>query len=294
MGCAVTLDWSRYFAVKSAVLASMHGKEAAIAPVLRDGLQLDVEVAAGLDTDQFGSFSREVPRAGSPREAARVKIAAALARSPGRTIGIASEGSFAPHPEIPIAPLGRELVLLVDTTSGLELYGEDHTLDTNYAHKTVRDPQEAVAFACACGFPEHGVIISACVDGVPDPRRGIAKQILSADDLARAAQSYIDRHGAVFVEADMRAHRNPTRMRSIGRATMRLVDQFRSSCPDCGAPGFRMTGVVRGLPCSECKLPTNQVASRIFSCWSCRCEVERATDGLSASANPAFCQNCNP
>ena len=47
-----------------AVLATMHGKERAIAPVLARFLGLKVEVAPGLDTDAFGTFSREAARTG--------------------------------------------------------------------------------------------------------------------------------------------------------------------------------------------------------------------------------------
>ena len=42
----------------------MHGKERAIAPVLARFLGLKVEVAPGLDTDAFGTFSREAARTG--------------------------------------------------------------------------------------------------------------------------------------------------------------------------------------------------------------------------------------
>jgi hypothetical protein len=41
-------------------------------------------------------------------------------------MGIASEGSFGPHPYIPILLLGRELVFLIDLKRGLALAGTLH------------------------------------------------------------------------------------------------------------------------------------------------------------------------
>ncbi|NHB77752.1 hypothetical protein [Rhodobacter calidifons] len=53
-------------------LGTMHGKAAAIAPPLAR-LGIAVVVPEGLDTDRFGTFTGEVPRAGGMVEAARAK-----------------------------------------------------------------------------------------------------------------------------------------------------------------------------------------------------------------------------
>ena len=63
---------------KIAVLATMHGKERVIAPLVETRLGLRVRLPGAFDTDRFGTFSGEVKRAGSQIEAARVKIAAAF------------------------------------------------------------------------------------------------------------------------------------------------------------------------------------------------------------------------
>ena len=60
----------------SAVLVTMHGKERAITPVLKEGLGLELSLATGVNTDKFGTFSRDVERTGSPLDAARAKIIA--------------------------------------------------------------------------------------------------------------------------------------------------------------------------------------------------------------------------
>lgn len=102
---------------RSAVLATMHHKERVIAPLLGRFLGLQVQVPAGFDSDRFGTFSRDVARTGSALDAARAKIAAGFAHLPDATVGLASEGSFGPPPELPFISMGVELVLLVDRDS---------------------------------------------------------------------------------------------------------------------------------------------------------------------------------
>jgi len=46
------------------------------------------------------------------------------------------------------------------------------------------------------------------------------------------------RTGKVFIETDVRAHANPTRMKNIEKATHDLISKLNSTCPNCGAPGF--------------------------------------------------------
>ena len=83
------------------VLATMHGKERVIAPLVQRALGVHLEVPNGFDTDRFGTFSREVPRKHSAIETARAKIIAALEQIPCARVGLASEGSFGPHPQVP-------------------------------------------------------------------------------------------------------------------------------------------------------------------------------------------------
>ena len=154
-----------------AVLATMHGKERAIGPVLEQGLGLRVALAMGLDTDRFGTFSRDIERTGSQLDAARAKIAAGFEYAPYARVGLASEGSFGPHPYIPFLALGRELVLLIDRERGLELTGHYASPETNYGHAVVSDMEAATAFAERSKFPEHGLIVMGCVDEKPGRRQ---------------------------------------------------------------------------------------------------------------------------
>lgn len=83
-----------------AVLTTMHGKEAVIAPVLRERLSLTVVTASAVDTDALGTFSGKVPRTGTMLEVAIAKARLGMAQS-GLAIGMASEGSYGPHPHVP-------------------------------------------------------------------------------------------------------------------------------------------------------------------------------------------------
>jgi hypothetical protein len=100
--------------------------------------------------------------------------------------------------------------------------------------------------------------------------------------------------GRAFVESDLRAHRNPTRMAAIRAATLDLVANARRSCPGCGAPGFRVVDRLPGLPCRWCRLPTERTLAFVYACQRCeRREEARYPDGRE-QAEPGQCPNCNP
>jgi hypothetical protein len=283
---------SRPYQDDPAVLATMHGKQRVIAPLLERALGLRVTVSRGIDTDRFGTFSRDVERTGSQLDAARAKIAAAFAQAPEATVALASEGSFGPHPYIPFLPLAREIVVLADRAAGLELIGHHASPTTNFSHEVVSDVSGARAFGDCAGFPEHGVIVMGVTDGQPAPARALIKDIQTPEDLANAVTHVIGMCGMAFVETDMRAHRNPTRMRAIKGATLDLVRKFRSPCPKCAAPGFAISERLSGLPCSWCGGPSQAVRADVLSCPSCGHRVERAV--VVTSADPGQCPDCNP
>lgn len=277
----------------AAVLTSMHAKERVIGPILRDELGLIVGLANGVDTDRFGAFSREVARTGSQLDAARAKIAAGFDAAPLARVGLASEGSFGPHPYIPFLAIGRELVLMVDRESGLELTGYDASPDTNFGHVVARDVEAAFAFAQRIGFPEHGVIVIGCSDEQPAPDVMLDKQITDAAALEAAVLNAVRLCGAAFVETDMRAHRNPTRMAAIARATRDLARRFHSRCPHCGHRGFDVTERLPGLPCAWCGEPTRVIMAEGLMCRSCGHSEQRPVATVP-TADPGLCEACNP
>lgn len=137
---------------RTAVLATMHGKEAAIAPPLVRRLGLQVIVPEGLDTDRLGTFSGEVKRPGTMAETAIAKARMAMAAS-GTPVGLASEGSFGPHPHYFFIPADMELMVLVNAERDVVI--AEHRIDvkTNFGHTTVGRDAGLDGFLTRVGFP---------------------------------------------------------------------------------------------------------------------------------------------
>ena len=205
---------------------------------------------------------------------------------------IASEGSFGPHSHVPFVPGGTELVLFVQRDTDFELFGIDVTFETNFATRAVSSVPEAMDFARQVQFPSHALIVMPARDGMP-VSENIIKGITDESTLERAATETIRSHGQAWVETDMRAHLNPTRMRSIERATHSLVTHTRSRCPACDRPGFIVVEAIRGLPCADCGLPTQRARAEVFGCAGCGRRDERPLAGVT-TASPGECGWCNP
>lgn len=270
------------------VVATMHGKEAVLAPPLRTALGVDVVLATGLDTDRFGTFTGSVPRPGDALDAARRKVDAALQRT-GDRCAVASEGSFGPHPEVPFVALAAELVLLVDRELGLEVMAEDVGTETNFGAVTVASLPAAMAFAQRIGFPEHQLVV-APVDQPAAAVRGLGDRA----SLAAALQPLLHAHGQAVVSTDMRADRNPTRMRAIARAAERLAARAVALCPECGWPGHGPVDRERGLPCGACGEPTRLVQTIVLGCARCGQQQRLGRPDGRTVADPGDCAACNP
>jgi hypothetical protein len=270
-------------------LLTRHGKERVIAPTLEASLGCRIEVIDSFDTDQLGTFTREIPRAGTQIEAARRKARIGMELS-GSSLGLASEGAFGPDPGIGVIPWNVEYVVLVDDACGLELAGRAQG-PARQAHRTVTDWESALAFAEEAGFPEHHLVLRP--DNETDPR--ICKGIADFGALKRAfrlAQGRLTSR-QVFLETDLRAHCNPTRMQMIARATEDLLARLVSHCPMCGAPGFWLTERIPGLQCADCGAPTRQARAEVHACVQCTYRETRPTDP-DQHADPAVCDWCNP
>jgi hypothetical protein len=271
----------------------MHGKEAAIAPALAERLGLSVRVPPGLDTDRLGTFSGEIQRAGTIEEAAIAKARLGMAVT-GATIGIASEGSYGPHPQIPFIAAGFELMVLVDDHRGIII--REHLVEASpiYDHAAVERIQDLDDFLSRIGFPDHAVIVRP--NGPTSIALPIHKGIQSSGDLQTAIADCAVRSsdGHAFVQTDMRAHMNPTRMATLARLSARFADRVACLCPVCRTPGYGLSGVDKGLPCASCGSPSILVRHQIFGCVSCHHLDKRTrSDGLT-HADPSQCPNCNP
>jgi len=280
------------FSGRTAILGTQHGKQEVISPMLESSLGLHVEVPHDFDTDRFGTFTGEVARIRNARATVRAKARAALAEAPHGAFGVASEGSFGPHPEIPFVSCGLELVMLTTHDGAIELIGTDLTFETNFASATVRTLDEVAAFAERARFPSHGLMVTSCATHAG---RGVSitKAIRERSVLEGAVSALLARDGCATLETDMRAHLNPTRMQSIARATASLVRAASSQCPRCHAPGFVVTDVERGRACEACARPTQRPVAEVLVCVGCAHRVSRAIGGPSA-APAGQCDWCNP
>lgn len=175
---------------------------------------------------------------------------------------------------------GRQVALLTQ-------HGKERVL----APVLAADWAAAEAFARQAGFPEHHLVVRP--EGENDPR--IRKGIADWADLQAAfawalAQS---ENRCVFIETDMRAHANPTRMDNIRLAAEDLARKLQSPCPACGAPGFWIVEHLAGVPCEACGAPTRETRADVYGCCKCAHRVTRErTDATYASAER--CDYCNP
>ncbi len=283
----------RYLGSKVA-LATMHGKERALARPFRSLLGMELELPRGLDTDQMGSFDGRVPRARSAEQACLHKAQLGM-ETFGLPLGLASEGSFGPHPALPFLPAGLELMVFLDQERGLEIWERLIARRTNFDHRCATELAELEGWLAQVGFPAHGLIVRP-----EHPCRG-AETLLFKDlpdhlQLAGAinAAATASSSGRALLETDMRAHRNPTRMASLRVLATRLARRIASACPACEAPGWGRLDVVPGLPCGWCGMPTPLMQRERFGCVSCsHTEEHPRPDGL-AEADPQHCPLCNP
>jgi hypothetical protein len=280
-----------FFAQRTAVLATMHRKEQVMEPILTEALGIKLIVPKAFNTDSFGTFTRDIPRAGTQREAALHKAQQALALT-GMDLAIASEGSFQPHPACPFICINCELVILLDTRHDLVLVGEYCSMTTNFNRQTIRSLTEAQIFATKAGFPSHGVIIFTQPE-LGDQSPAI-KGIITPAQLEDAVKTALQASATIAIETDMRAMYNPTRMSTIAQATQDLVHVAHSQCPQCQWPGFAMVKRYEGLPCAECHFPTERIRAVLYQCQKCAYPKEVPfPDGLT-TADPTHCPMCNP
>ncbi len=278
-------------------LATKHGKERAIGRPLRATLGLEVVVPRNLDTDTLGTFSGEVERVGTPTEVAIRKARLGMAAA-GVPCGVASEGSFGPHPLIPFLPIGEELLVFVDDVLGFELTEFLIVEDTNFGHHVAEPGADLADFLRRIGFPRHAVIARPNIarpDATLDRRllvKGITGLAALSEAIAAAAATSAD--GRARIETDMRAHLNPTRMASIRKLAFRLGRRLATGCPACGAPGWGRIDVELGLRCMDCGAPTDLVRAEILGCASCDHRASHPRPDGRSHADPGQCQYCNP
>lgn len=279
----------KFFKDRKLIIATKHEKERVIIPLLKEHLEVEIFVPTDFDTDKFGTFSGEVERQGTALDVLRLKCREAMEQY-GFDLGIASEGSFGAHPSFFFAPADDELVLLIDQKNGLEIIAREVSLETNFNAEKVTSYEQLVSFAKQINFPSHGLIIKDAADKSAQ----IIKNIRDWDSLKIIYDSIFKFPASLWVETDMRAHQNPTRMKVIQKATQNLLNKINSVCPSCSTPGFDVHEVIKGLPCEWCQSPTESILAYHYQCARCNhITIEQFPKGKDYES-PEFCSYCNP
>ena len=282
----------KYFYGRKLVIATMHGKEQILKNLLKRKLWVEIILPDWLDTDAFWTFTWEKQRDGDQLEAARKKLLKAL-KLTGESLWVATEWTFWPDANIPFLSSHRELMILIDTKNNLEIIWHSQSFDTNLAWEVVEKEDEIKDFLKKIGFPKHGVIIRKKAWD----NKNIIKDVSSIDGVLQEVsklqqKSFFSKK--VYLETDMRAMKNPTRMKYIELACENLIEKLSSSCPKCWTPWFSITDIVPWLPCEWCKSPTSLPLSEIHSCKSCWHSETHQSKKYGKYSPAGNCLNCNP
>jgi hypothetical protein len=277
------------FVDRELFIVSKHRKEKVIAPLMFESFGITCFIDPLLDTDQFGTFSGEKERVDDVITTLRKKCQLAH-KYENVDLILASEGSFGPHPELFFTSVNEETLMLSDRRNNLEFIAKVISTETNFAGSSITDLDELVRFADRIGFPEHAIILR----NAKDSSTFIKKGIVDRQELESAFLDCMKHFNSVFVETDMRAMSNPSRMKVIEICTQKLIDLMRSDCPNCKTPGFQVVELRSGLPCMNCGLPTRSTKSKIFGCQHCEFKKEELYPNGKQTEDPMYCDFCNP
>ncbi len=277
------------FENRKLVIATKHSKEKVIAPLLEKALNVHCFTPENFDTDTLGTFSGEIERTEDPIATARKKCLLAMEAS-GCDLGIASEGSFGTHPSLFFAQADDEFLLFIDKKNELEIIARELSTDTNFNAKKIHSEKELMDFADLIQFPSHGLILRKTESDTESMTKGITDTVL----LKKSFHELMNESSSVYVETDMRALYNPTRMSVIEKAAKKLVEKILSCCPNCETPGFGVTDVKSGLPCGLCGSATKSTLSFVHVCHGCEHEMEEKFPHGKTIEDPMYCDFCNP
>jgi hypothetical protein len=203
---------------------------------------------------------------------------------------LASEGSFGSHPQLFFIKANEEILLLKDYQNKIEITVNEIFTETNFDAQTLSSEQELVEFAQKVQFPSHGLILRPSKDNFTEMTKGI----IDWQTLKNVFHTIHNKYGYVYVETDMRAMYNPTRMKMIRKTTQKLLEKVKNLCPFCQTPGFAITGFHSGLPCRVCGLPTRSIKTVILSCQKCLYSSEQLYRENQTTEDPMYCDFCNP
>ena len=277
------------FENRKLIIATKHKKEKIIAPLFEEAFGVKCFTPENFDTDLLGTFTGEIERKDDPITTMRNKCLQAMELH-NCDLGIASEGSFGPHPSIFFVHADDEFLIFIDKKNNLEIIERELSLKTNFNGTEIKTEKELIDFANSVNFPSHALILRKAKEDYTE----IIKGINSWHVLNEAFQLFINTYGKAYAETDMRALYNPTRMQVIKSAAKKLVKKIKSICPECNTPGFGITEAKQGLPCSLCGFATRSTLSYIYECKKCAFRKEEKFPHKKTEEDPMYCDLCNP
>lgn len=277
------------FSRRQFIIATKHEKEKVIAPHLKAVFEAESILVPEFDTDLFGTFTGEIERKSDPFETARLKCLKAMELS-GCDIGISSEGSFGPHPQLFFAPADFEVLYLFDKKNGIEITAQKISTKTNFNVSEISSFDEVIEFAKTAKFPEHGLILRKSKNNKED----VFKDITNFDQLRETTHLLLAKYPSAYIETDMRAMRNPDRMMVIGQTMEDLLKKMNSLCPECHRPGFSVTASETGLTCSDCGMPTKSTLAHVYQCSGCNYLENKQYPNGNFHEDSMYCDFCNP
>ncbi|PWA10452.1 DUF6671 family protein [Flavobacterium laiguense] len=277
------------FKGRKLLIATKHKKENVIAPIFEKELGVSCFVSDKFDTDTLGTFSGEIERKDSVLTTLRNKCLLAMKEN-DCDLGIASEGSFGMHPTIFFAHADDEFLIFIDKKNKLEIIARELSMNTNFNGSEIKNEVELLEFATQVQFPSHGLILKPSEKDISKIVKGITDERILKESFNEMMKEF----GKVYVETDMRALYNPTRMKVIKTATLKLASSIRSLCPMCETPGFVVSDAKMGLPCECCNSATRSTLSFIYTCKKCSHISEELYPHKKKTEDPTYCDFCNP
>lgn len=261
------------------VLSTKHAKSGALSAPFWQTLRASM-IECPVDTDALGSFPSQGSRAGNAIECARRKCQLSLRRLGEKVrYALASEGSFGPHPFLPGRASDFEVLYFIDREHGFELPLSCLSVKTNFAMRAVGSMEELREFAVKALFPAHGLMLR--------PNRGDDRELVfkgvDAEEALEAAFRECVKHSAdqkAWVETDMRAMFNPTRMEVIAELGGRLAERLAALCPKCRTPGWGRVRLPPVMECGDCAGGAVAEDSEIHGCVKCGHEERLGCGGI--------------
>lgn len=277
------------FQNRKLIIATKHQKEKVIAPIFEKKMGVKCFVDKHFDTDLLGTFSGEIERKADPISTARKKCLIAMEKN-NCDLGIASEGSFGAHPSIFFTKANEEILIFIDKKHNIEIIARELSNETNFDGKLVNSENALKSFAREMNFPSHALILR----NEKNSNVKITKDIDNWEKLLTEYKVIKKQFNQVYVETDMRAMFNPTRMKIIEQTAEKLITKILCSCPKCLTPGFSITTAQKGLPCASCNFPTESTLYYLYSCKKCEYEKKEYFPRKIKFENPMYCSICNP